>query len=166
MVFTRRVKSGFINTITNVEKSGKVAHNMFIGTYYHRIEEKNRVSLPKKFRSMGDSWVITHGLDGGVFLFLAEDFQAELQKLSQLAFTKKAHRDFIRLMANEASEVEVDQSGRILLPEFLRASAQLVKDVAIVGSYQRIEIWNVEKYHQYLDHLNSNAEGIAEEVSL
>lgn len=137
---------------------------MFIGTYYHMIEEKGRVSLPKKFREMGNDWVITRGLDGGLFLFLNNTFTAELEKLNQLAFTKKAHRDLIRLMANEAQELQVDQSGRLLLPDYLRATAQLTKEVAIVGSYQRIEIWDVRKYHQYIDLIQSHAEEIAEKV--
>jgi MraZ protein len=137
---------------------------MFIGTYYHTIEDKGRVSLPKKFREIGTDWVITRGLDGGLFLFLNNTFTAELEKLNQYAFTKKAHRDMIRLMTNEAQEVQVDPSGRILIPEYLRATAQLAKEVAIIGSYQRIEIWDVEKYHQYIDQLETQAEAIAEKV--
>ncbi len=137
---------------------------MFIGTYYHTIEEKGRVSLPKKFREFGENWIITRGLDGGLFLFLNNTFTAELEKLSQFAFTKKAHRDIIRLMTNEAQELQVDSSGRLLLPDYLRATAQLTKEVAIVGSYQRIEIWDVQKYHEYIDHLEKHAEEIAEKV--
>ena len=137
---------------------------MFIGTDYHTIEEKGRVSLPKNFRKFGTDWIITRGLDGGLFLFLNNTFTAELEKLNQLAFTKKAHRDLNRLMANEAQELQVDQSGRLLLPDYLRATARLTKEVAIVGSYQRIEIWDVEKYHKYVDQLETQAEAIAEHV--
>lgn len=139
---------------------------MFLGTYYHTIEEKGRVSLPHKFRQTSDEWIITKGLDGGLFLFQAEVFQAELEKLNSKALTKKSHRDLVRYMANEASEVKVDSTGRILIPDFLRAAAQLVKNVVIIGSYQRIEIWNVEKYHQYLDEVNTHAEEIAEGIEL
>jgi division/cell wall cluster transcriptional repressor MraZ len=60
--------------------------------------------------------------------------------------------------------VQLDQSGRLLLPDRLRATAQLTKEVAIVGSYQRIEIWDVAKYHQYIDQVESQAEAIAERV--
>lgn len=137
---------------------------MFIGTYYHTIEEKGRVSLPKKFRESGDQWVITRGLDGGLFLFLKNRFAIELEKLAHQSFTKKAHRDFIRLMTNEAQEIELDKLGRLLLPEYLRATAQLTKDIAVVGSYERIEIWDVQKYHKYIDKLEKNAEAIAEMV--
>src|SRR6184192_3562271 len=105
---------------------------MFIGTYYHTIEEKGRVSLPKKFRDERSDWIITRGLDGGLFLFFKNTFIAEMEKLQTKAFTKRANRDFIRLMTNEAQEVEVDLNGRIQIPEYLRAAAQLTKDVVII----------------------------------
>lgn len=81
---------------------------MFIGRYYHTIEEKGRVSLPKTFREQEKQWVITRGLDGGVFLFPHQNYQEQVQTLSQLGFTKKAHRDFVRLLTNDAEEVEAD----------------------------------------------------------
>ncbi len=138
---------------------------MFIGTYYHTIEEKGRVSLPKKFRAETESWIITRGLDGGLFLFFKNTFIAEMEKLQNKAFTKQANRDFIRLMTNEAQEVEVDPNGRIQIPEYLRATAQLTKNVVITGSFERIEIWDVEKYHSYIDQISQHAEEIAEQVS-
>lgn len=138
---------------------------MFIGTYYHTLEEKGRVSLPKKFREHGNEWVITRGLDGGLFLFKKEDFTSELEKLRNQPFTKKANRDFLRLMANEAEEVETDNTGRLLIPEYLRATAQLTKTLVIVGSYQRIEIWDAGRYHTYLKKIEEDAERIAEDVT-
>ena len=138
---------------------------MFIGTYYHTIEEKGRVSLPKKFRDGTSEWVITRGLDGGLFLFFKNTFIAEMEKLQDKAFTKQANRDFVRLMTNEAQEVEVDDNGRIQIPEYLRAAAQLTKDVVIIGSFQRVEIWDVQKYHSYIDQIALKAEQIAEQVT-
>ncbi len=137
---------------------------MFIGRYYHNLEEKGRLSLPKSFRELEKLWVITRGLDGGLFLFPKHDFEKQMTKISSYTFTKKAQRDFVRLMTNDAAEVEVDTGGRILIPEFLRASAQLTKELVVVGSLQRIEIWDVKIYHQYLDQLIQQAESIAEQV--
>ncbi|MBW7956221.1 division/cell wall cluster transcriptional repressor MraZ [Patescibacteria group bacterium] len=137
---------------------------MFIGRYYHTIEEKGRVSLPKSFREMEKQWVITRGLDGGVFLFPQKNFHEQVQALNQLGFTKKAHRDFVRLLTNDADAVEVDSQGRVTIPEYLRATAQLTKNVVIVGSFERVEIWNVDKYHAYLDTLAGQAEAIAEQI--
>ena len=129
-----------------------------------RLKKITRVSLPKKFREIETNWIVTRGLDGGLFLFRAQNFKQELKKLSERTFTKKAHRDFIRLMANDAQEIEVDKNGRVSLPEYLIKFAQIKKQVVIVGSYQRLEIWDRDNYHQYLDQLESKAEEIAEGI--
>ncbi|MCB9800773.1 MAG: division/cell wall cluster transcriptional repressor MraZ [Pseudomonadales bacterium] len=137
---------------------------MYIGKYYHRVEDKGRVSLPKAFRSKASAWIITRGLDGGLFLFEAEKFTAELEKLEARSFTKKTHRDFIRLMTNEAQEVTPDGNGRVQLPEYLTDFAKIQKDVVVVGSYSYIEMWDRNTYHTYLDEIESRASQIAEEI--
>jgi len=137
---------------------------MFIGKYYHTVEDKGRVSLPKKFRDQVEEWVITRGLDGGLFVFDKKQFNQEIAELAQSSFTKKTIRDFTRLMANEAAEAIPDKTGRILIPEYLLERADIRKEVVIVGSISRIEIWDREKYHQYLDEISAQAEEIAEKV--
>lgn len=137
---------------------------MFIGRYYHKLEEKGRVSLPKNLRGDHLDWIITKGLDGGLFLFLAENFQSEIAKLAERSFTKKNDRDFVRYMTNDAYSLSVDTNGRVLLPEYLKNFAQIKKDVVIVGSYNRVEIWDIDLYHQYIDQLEKNAQSIAESI--
>jgi MraZ protein len=138
---------------------------MFIGRYYHSLEENNRLSLPKEFREQETEWVVTRGLDGGLFLYRAQDFQEELQKLTERTFTRKVHRDFIRLMANDAKAVSADNLGRVSLPEYLIEYAKLKKNVLIVGRYSRVEIWDRDLYHAYLDQLEDTAESIAESLN-
>ena len=137
---------------------------MYIGKYYHTVEDKGRVSLPKAFRVKSDSWIVTRGLDGGLFLFETEQFAVELKKLEARSFTKKTNRDFIRLMTNEAIEVSPDKNGRVQLPEYLNSFAHISKDVVIVGSYAYIEIWDRDTYHTYLEGLEANATTIAESL--
>lgn len=137
---------------------------MFIGRYYHKLEEKGRVSLPKNLRGDQQDWIITKGLDGGLFLFLAENFQSEIAKLAERSFTKKNDRDFVRYMTNDAYSLTVDNNGRVLLPEYLKNFAQIKKDVVIVGSYNKIEIWDIDLYHQYIEEIEKNAQSIAESI--
>jgi MraZ protein len=137
---------------------------MFIGRYYHRLEEKGRLSLPKTFREKSSDWIVTRGLDGGLFLFKPETFESKIAELSERTFTKKRHRDFVRYLVNDARHVSVDKQGRVLLPDYLTTFAQLNKEVVVVGSYQYIEIWDQEKYHTYLDTLEKNGENLAEEI--
>jgi MraZ protein len=137
---------------------------MLIGKYYHNLESKGRISLPKKFRSSSKSWIVTRGLDGCLFLLKKENFQSELSKINQAGFSKKANRDLVRLMTNEASEIIPDDNGRVKLPNYLIEFAQLKKSVVIVGSLNRLEIWDQENYHLYLDQLEKKAESIAEKA--
>lgn len=139
---------------------------MFIGKYYHKLESKGRISLPKKFRSQAKQWVITRGLDGCLFLFRLEDFQQEIEKIRVSTFTKKAHRDLVRLMTNEAQEITTDNNGRVHLPEYLTKFANLTKEITIVGSLNKIELWDQSKYHQYIDQLEVKAEEIAESIDV
>jgi len=137
---------------------------MYIGRYYHKIEAEGRVSIPKAFRQQVQEWIVTRGLDGGLFLFASQDFQEQIQSLTKRTFTKKNDRDFVRFMTNDAYSLEVDNNGRVLLPEYLKKFANLNKEVVIVGSYNRIEIWDVNQYHHYIDQIESQAETLAENI--
>jgi len=138
---------------------------MYIGRYYHSLEDKGRVSLPKKFRlKTNEVFIVTRGLDGGLFLYPQETWKETVSDLTSKSFTKKKHRDFIRLMTNDAQEVEVDKLGRIRIPDYLREFAKLEKDVVIVGSLKSIEIWDTKTYHDYIAIIEKEAEEIAEEV--
>lgn len=137
---------------------------MFIGKFYYKLQQNNRISLPKEFRSQGNEWIITRGLDGCLFIFQASRFQEELNRLAERSFTKKAQRDLIRIMTNEAKQLTADNNGRVHLPEYLIDYAQLKQEIVIVGSFNRIEVWNQEKYHDYAEQLEDQAETIAEQI--
>ncbi|MBD3279744.1 MAG: division/cell wall cluster transcriptional repressor MraZ [Candidatus Pacebacteria bacterium] len=137
---------------------------MFIGKYYHKLEAKGRLSLPKKFRDQASDWVITRGLDGCLFIFTTVDLKDQIRDLTSRTLTKKAHRDLARIMANEATVIKPDNNGRVQLPEYLIKFAQLNKEIVVVGSYNRLEIWNQQRYHQYVDQLEKQAEAIAETI--
>lgn len=138
---------------------------MFIGQYYHTIEPTGRISLPKIFRDVSEKWIVTRGLDGGLFLFLANEFEEQISALQKQNFTSKKHRDFARLMVNSAHLIEVDSQGRVLIPVHLVELADLDKDVVIAGSYGYLEMWDRDQYHSYLDQLSPEAEQIAESLN-
>lgn len=137
---------------------------MYLGKYYYTLEEKGRLSLPKEYRQKNNSWVITRGLDGGLFLYKESDFQNQMNSLLSRTFTKKKNRDFVRLMTNEAKVVTPDKNGRVQLPEYLISFAKLDKAVVLVGSLEKIEIWDRDTYHNYIDSIESKAEEIAENL--
>jgi len=137
----------------------------FIGRYYHALEQKGRLSIPKLFREkMAGSAVLTHGLDGCLFIFPLSGWTTVIESAGNLPFTRKNARDWVRLLANNAVEVTFDRLGRILIPDHLQAVAALDKDVVIVGSLNRLEIWDRQRYHAYFDNISKEAESIAERI--
>ncbi|HZZ99027.1 MAG TPA: division/cell wall cluster transcriptional repressor MraZ [Candidatus Saccharimonadia bacterium] len=140
---------------------------MYIGRYYHTIEEQGRVAVPVSFRQqLGKTPVVTRGLDGCLFLFAQEEWQVFIGNIEGAPFTKKTNRDLTRLMANEAAELELDAQGRVLIPEFLKTYAKLNKQVVFAGSINKVEVWDQEQYHAYLESVEGRAEEIAEQFDL
>lgn len=120
---------------------------MFMGEYNHTIDAKGRLIIPSKFReSLGDTFVITKGLDGCLFVYDNEEWNAFEEKLKSLPITNKEARQFVRFFLAGAAEVEVDKQGRILVPNILREFAQISKDVVLIGVASRIEIWSKERF--------------------
>ncbi len=129
---------------------------MFVGTYYHTLEDQNRISVPKSFRTeLTPGSVITYGLDGCLFLFTADSWSKLSDKLSALPLTNKAARDFLRLLTYNASPVELDKLGRTKLSGNIIELAGLKKDVVFAGALTRVEIWDKDRYHAYVDGLTS-----------
>ena len=120
---------------------------MFMGEYNHSIDPKGRLIVPAKFReSLGDMFVVTQGLDGCLFVYPNEEWQAFEEKLKTLPMANKDARKFVRFFLAGAAQVELDKQGRILLPSNLRSFAGLEKDCALVGVGTRVEIWDKERW--------------------
>ena len=120
---------------------------MFMGEYNHTIDAKGRLIVPSKFReTLGDTFVVTRGLDGCLFVYDNEEWGIFEEKLKSLPITNKEARQFVRFFLAGAAEVEVDKQGRILVPNVLREFAELNKDVVLIGVASRIEIWSKERF--------------------
>lgn len=120
---------------------------MFMGEYNHSIDPKGRIIVPAKFReSLGDAFVVTQGLDGCLFVYPEEEWQAFEEKLKTLPMANKDARKFVRFFLAGAAQLEVDKQGRILLPATLRKFAGLEKDCALVGVGSRVEIWDKDRW--------------------
>ncbi len=137
---------------------------MFMGEYNHTIDEKGRLIIPSKFREeLGNSFVVTKGLDGCLFAYDNTEWTALEEKLKKLPLTNKDARAFARFMLAGAALVEVDKQGRILLPQVLRSFAELEKDVVLIGVASRIEIWSKDRWNDMSD--ASDMDEIAEKMA-
>ena len=122
---------------------------MFMGEYSHTIDTKGRLIIPSKFREeLGETFVVTKGLDGCLFVFSDEEWKAFEIKLKSLPLTNKNARQFARFFVAGATPCELDKQGRILVPATLREFAGLEKDVVLTGMLNRIEIWSKDKWNE------------------
>lgn len=138
---------------------------MFIGEYQHVIDEKGRLAIPMKFRRrLTKGAVITRGLDSCLFVFTPEEWKKLAVKLSGLPFSQANTRAFARLMLAGAMDVEIDGQGRVVLPEYLRQYASLVKDVVVAGLFNRLEIWDRGVWEKYKSETEKNSNEIAEKM--
>ena len=138
---------------------------MLIGEYTHTIDPKKRLAIPSKLRrEIGERAVLTRGLDNCLFLFSVGEWQQLAEKLGKLPFGQQDTRGFVRLLLSGAVEVETDQLGRILIPDYLKNYAQLGKKVVIAGLFNRLEIWDSERWQAYKDNLEKQSDRIAEKL--
>ena len=138
---------------------------MFIGEYNHTIDEKGRVAIPVKFRGdLARGAVVTRGLDASLFLFPKEEWDKLAEKLASLPLGQSNSRAFARLMLAGAMDVEVDKQGRMIVPEFLRQYAGITKSVVVAGLYNRLELWDTERWETYKKATESEVGNIAEQL--
>ena len=123
---------------------------MLVGEYRHNVDTKGRISVPSKFRDdLGQSFVVTKGLDNCLFAYSKEEWKNLESKLNTLPLTNLEARAFKRFFFSGAAECEVDKQGRVNIPQSLRDYAKLQKDVVIVGLSNRAEIWNNNQWDKY-----------------
>ncbi len=138
---------------------------MFIGEYRHTLDDKGRLAIPIKFRAaLDEGAVITRGLDHSLFLYSKANWERLAEKISALPFSQTDTRAFARLMLAGAMEVEIDKSGRITVPEYLRGYAGLNKDVVVTGLYDRLEIWDEQSWIEYSAKTAGASNDIAERL--
>ena len=138
---------------------------MFMGEYHHNIDEKSRIIMPSKFRyDLGETFVITRGIDSCLFVYPKETWNNITNKLNELSFTKKDVRSFQRFFLSAATICEFDKQGRINISSPLASYANLTKECVIIGVNDRIEIWSKENFDKFLNESTENVTEIAEHL--
>ncbi len=138
---------------------------VFTGEYHHALDGKGRVIIPSRLREgLGDSFVITRGLDHCLFVYPNSEWVRLEQKMKQLPFTRRDSRAFMRLFFSGAMEVEADKQGRVLIPQNLREYAGIEKDVMFIGVSNRVEIWSEPAWKKYFGEADGNYEELAEKL--
>lgn len=125
---------------------------MFTGMSFPNLDSKGRVVLPQKFREqLGETFYITAGFDNDfpcVQIMSAEQFEHLLSQIRELPASKALKLQYSIIAPSE--EVSVNAQGRLQIPQALRESAGLTKELAILGMDKRIEIWDKATYDAFM----------------
>jgi MraZ protein len=140
---------------------------MLLGEYDHTLDDKNRLTLPAKFReALGGGVVVTRGMDGCLFVFTREawdDFvSARLEGLNPFS---REGRQMSRFMFAGATETELDKQGRIMLPPALIEHAGLGREVVVAGVRDHVEIWDRPSWRKQLEEVEGSVELVAERIA-
>jgi MraZ protein len=125
---------------------------MFLGQYRHTIDEKSRLTVPARFRELlSGGAFITQGFERNLMVLTSPGFEAITQRVNHNSITDPTARDLRRLLFSTAVQVEPDNNGRILIPQFLRERNQLAGEAVLVGVGDYFEIWTPEQWDTRLD---------------
>ena len=138
---------------------------MLMGEFEHTLDTKGRISMPAKLRKdMGETFILTKGLDGCLFAFSSEEWLNFESKLKSLPLSDKNARNFVRFFLAGATECEIDKQGRFLIPQNLRQAGSLEKEAVIIGVGTRLEIWDKSTWKAKDEEIS--ADEIAENMTM
>ncbi|GAA4629350.1 MULTISPECIES: division/cell wall cluster transcriptional repressor MraZ [Cellulomonas] len=148
------------------EQSGAFGSSApFLGTYTPRLDDKGRLILPAKFRpQLAPGLVMTRGQERCLFLLPMDEFGRMHDRLRTAPVTSKQARDYLRVFLSGASDEVPDKQGRITVPPLLRRYAGLDRDVAVIGTGTRVEIWDLPAWESYLAEQEAGYAGTTEEI--
>jgi MraZ protein len=136
------------------------------------MDVKGRMAIPTKVRDALNSCcegriVVTANTEERCLLVYPESQWLEiLPKIESLPSFNKAARRAQRLLIGYATPLEMDANGRVLVPPTLREYAGLDKKVMLVGQGKKLELWSEERWEQWLDQEDSDAEMPVEMMNL
>jgi MraZ protein len=127
---------------------------MFLGRYSHTLDNKGRLTIPVRYREILEPGAyITKGFEDNLTVMTTEAFANISKQVSEKSYTDPVARLLKRYIFSNGEFVELDKSGRILIPQFLRDAAHLEDDVMLVGVGDFFEIWSPDKWSQQDDQL-------------
>jgi MraZ protein len=139
---------------------------MFLGEYQHTLDQKGRVSLPRKFRdATSGTVVVSKGFEKALAVYTVEGYEVFLNEMLSGGEFVSDVRAVRRHFTVGASEVEIDSAGRVSLPAPLREFAGLKKDVIVAGVGDHMEIWDAAAWKAYETEHAQTIEDAAEELA-
>lgn len=122
---------------------------MFLGQYQHTLDDKNRLTVPARFRELlAEGAFVTQGFDRNLMVLTTRAFEQVYERLNAMNMADPAARLLRRLILGNAYQLEIDKSGRVLLPQNLREFASLDGEVVLVGQGDYFEVWSPQAWQE------------------
>lgn len=128
---------------------------MFFGEYRHNLDSKDRLTVPARFRPFLEQGAyVMRGLDRNLMVLPPDIFERLARQVAGLNLADPNTRLLRRLLFGGMDFIQVDNSGRILLPQFLRQQASLEGEVVLVGQVEYFEIWSPKLWDEQTTKIN------------
>lgn len=138
---------------------------MLLGTFAPKLDDKGRLVLPAKFwDEFSGGLVMTRGQEHCVYLFSQREFETVHERIRQASLTSKTSRNFLRLFLSGATQEIPDKQRRVTIPTMLREYAGLDRELTVIGTGTRAEIWDTEAWNQYYAETEAEFADTDEEV--
>jgi MraZ protein len=139
---------------------------MFYGEHEHTIDEKNRLTLPARFRDdLAGGLVLARGIERNIDVYPSESWHANVGRIAELDALTREAREMKRYVFAGAAVTELDRQGRVLVPPHLAEHAALGKDVVVAGVHDHIEIWDRAQWAVHLSAIEGSAGDVAERLA-
>lgn len=141
----------------------------FKGSYNYSVDNKGRLNLPAKLRKYvspeaNDTFVLTRGFEKCLYVYPLDEWNKLEEHLRNLSSYNAEHRRFMREILELAQESQLDSQFRLMIPQDLREYADIQNEVRILGTLDKIEVWNPKIYEEYKTAHPESYEAVAEKV--
>jgi MraZ protein len=134
----------------------------YYGRYDNVLDSKGRINMPARFRDMaeasgdGETFILTRGSERCVVMFPVNEWRRKIREIERQVTDGKERRKLLRHLNFYVSHQKVDKQGRINIPADLIEYAGLKKDVVVLGTGRKIEVWNPEFLEQDVEGLSES----------
>ena len=140
--------------------------SMFYGKHEHTVDEKNRLTLPAKFRdALSAGVVLARGIDRNIDVYPRESWDASVARIAELDSLTREAREMKRYVFAGAAVAELDKQGRVLVPPDLTTHAGLGRDVVVAGVHDHVEIWDRAHWAVHVSAIEGSVGDVAERAA-
>jgi MraZ protein len=140
---------------------------MLSGEYEHTLDEKNRLTLPARFRPrFAEGLVLTRGMDSCLSIYGKEEFSRSIEaRLAELDPLSRESRLMHRFYFSGTVEAVPDRQGRVMVPQALMQKVGIEREVLVAGVLDHLEVWDRSTWRDYMKQVEENVENAAERIA-